>query len=91
MSPLRSIPAPGSGRIPLALLAVNVLKPGVGMNVDLSRLDTHAIAADLAQLGVEDDLAWMPRQMKHDPEVSMILRLCVVGHEGIHHRLGLDQ
>ena len=33
----------------LALLAVNVLKPGVGMNVDLHRLDAHAVAGYVAQ------------------------------------------
>ena len=33
----------------LALLAVNVLKPGVGMNVDLRHLDPHAVAGYVAQ------------------------------------------
>ena len=33
----------------LALLAVNLLKPGVGMNVDLHRLDAHAVAGYVAQ------------------------------------------
>ena len=33
----------------LALVAVNLLKPGVGMNVDLHRLDAHAVAGYVAQ------------------------------------------
>jgi aerobic C4-dicarboxylate transport protein len=33
----------------LALLAVNVFRPGAGMNVDLSRLDAHSVAAYAAQ------------------------------------------
>ena len=33
----------------LALLAVNILKPGVGMNVDMHRLDAHAVAGYVAQ------------------------------------------
>ncbi len=33
----------------LALLAVNVLKPGAGMNVDLRHLDAHAVAGYVAQ------------------------------------------
>jgi aerobic C4-dicarboxylate transport protein len=33
----------------LALLAVNLLKPGAGMNVDLHRLDVHAVAGYVAQ------------------------------------------
>ena len=33
----------------LALLAVNLLKPGVGMNVDLQRIDAHAVAGYVAQ------------------------------------------
>ena len=33
----------------LALLAVNLLKPGEGMNVDLHRIDAHAVAGYVAQ------------------------------------------
>jgi aerobic C4-dicarboxylate transport protein len=33
----------------LALLAVNLLKPGAGMNVDLHHIDAHAVAGYLAQ------------------------------------------
>ncbi|HEY5410885.1 MAG TPA: cation:dicarboxylase symporter family transporter, partial [Caulobacteraceae bacterium] len=33
----------------LALLAVNLLKPGAGMNVDLHHLDAHAVAGYVAQ------------------------------------------
>ncbi len=33
----------------LALLAVTLLKPGAGMNVDLHRLDVHAVAGYVAQ------------------------------------------
>ena len=33
----------------LALLAVNLLKPGAGMNVDLHRIDAHAVAGYVAQ------------------------------------------
>jgi aerobic C4-dicarboxylate transport protein len=33
----------------LALLAVNLLKPGAGMNVDPHRLDAHAVASYVAQ------------------------------------------
>src|SRR4029077_1290733 len=33
----------------LALLAVNLLKPGAGMNVDLRRLDARAVAGYAAQ------------------------------------------
>ena len=33
----------------LALVAVNVLKPGAGMNVDLHRIDAHAVAGYVAQ------------------------------------------
>src|SRR2546430_12205815 len=35
----------------LALLAVNLWKPGAGMNVDLSRIDTHAVTTYTAQAG----------------------------------------
>ena len=33
----------------LALLAVNLLKPGAGMNVDLHKIDAHAVAGYVAQ------------------------------------------
>ena len=33
----------------LALLAVNILKPGAGMNIDLAHLDTRAVAGYVAQ------------------------------------------
>ena len=33
----------------LALVAVNLLQPGVGMNVDLHRIDAHAVAGYVAQ------------------------------------------
>jgi len=33
----------------LALLAVNLLKPGAGMNVDLRQIDAHAVAGYVAQ------------------------------------------
>src|ERR1700761_109149 len=33
----------------LALLAVNLLKPGVRMNVDLHKIDAHAVAGYVAQ------------------------------------------
>jgi len=35
----------------IALLAVNIWKPGVGMNVDPAALDTHAVAAYTTQAG----------------------------------------